>query len=165
MTKEQVVYLRDTLVAKVVDNKMQSNGYRVHFEDQIMIDSRKGFLSWDDTNQLVHYLKINEDHYTQMESPFEYNSYAYDRIVTIEAFYSKRNINEMAALYVPNISEANKKRIAKFVESINNTNIAPVDVRPYFKDEPTIANQNFPPIVRTDIVETDSIYKQGGLDN
>lgn len=53
-----------------------------------ILENEKNFVIWDDDHEMVHGVRINNDHYTQMQSPFVIMSAPYVEICKIYGFFN-----------------------------------------------------------------------------
>lgn len=163
MTPEAISTIRDILFPSSGDVMCQS--YSIMSEDMDELFSRYSLINWNDTNEYVTAIMVNNNSYTQIDSPFEINLIDYSRIkgfkIQVTADQLKSLVTKLAAL-----SQNQKDYLDKWVKMYDaNHNLAASETRPYFKKEPKLAPANHLPKADPTLTTGDTVFDQGGFDN
>lgn len=167
MTKDQVDFIHSIFTKLNNKNETATYKYRLTFDDQSVFDSGNSFVKMVPNKELAVCIRINNDHYTHLQAPFEVSTASYDKILHMEGYVNMDNLIEVVKAITDNtLSERQLLHIKKFAEQYgNNMNPAPMEDRPYFKSDPKIAGRVNLPKVRDDLKSGDTVYDQGGFDN
>lgn len=166
MTIDQVKFLTSAYYTKDTRGDNIADGVVVTNDDQHIFDNTKGFMIWDDGNEFIHQVQINNDHYTQVQAPIQIATASYEKILYMEAKFSMKHFEQaLEAICGHCLSDDQKKRILIWANSIRNTNLAPIDHRPYYQKDVTIPGKNHSPLVREDLANDSWVKENGGFDN
>lgn len=77
MTLEQIKHCRDSI--DLTKNTMID----IYDDSGTMISTYSGFVCWNDDIETILCIRINNDHYTQIQAPFTILVIPYDRITSI----------------------------------------------------------------------------------
>ena len=166
MTLDQVKFLKDAYYTIADDGNTLADSVVITNDDQHIYDTSKGFVLWDDGNEFVHCVQVNNDHYNQVQAPYQISTAAYEKILYMEGRFSVKNFEKaLDAICGSCMSNDQKNHIMNWARTIRNANIAPLDHRPYFQKDVSIAGQNHVPLVREDLANDAKVKEAGGFDN
>jgi hypothetical protein len=166
MTKEQIEFIRN--VANEYDEEAQKTrayGFVLSLTDGTLYDSNKSFIGFNDDKELVVCIRSNFDHYRQPVAPVEIDIVDYNNVAHFDSYYAKDKVIEAAEALIGPLSDLRKEALQKWMDSMQISNLAPMEDRPYYKNEPKIQDGYHPPRARKDLKEGDTVYDQGGFDN
>lgn len=142
MTKDQVMTIRDSYMVEAVrpDGKKSTRGeyVRICLDGGIDLVTSKDLVVFDDDNEVVHAVCVNEDMRSQASYPVKIISAEYSVIQQIETIMSQKNFESFLNDGFLNLSDAKKKAMLKWTRAIRNQAQQPIDAEPYFNSNPTI---------------------------
>lgn len=166
MNSEQVSFIHSAFTALDNNNKTVTAKYKATFDDQSVYDSGTSFVFLVPSKEMIVCVRSNQDHYTNIQAPFEISTSCYDKILHMEGLTDLEHLMDLVdAISDGTLSEFQKNCIKSFANSINNANPAPMEDRPYYKTDPTIPGKVSMPNIRKDLKQGDTVYDQGGVDN
>lgn len=144
MKKDQVMFIRDAYLkeAKRPNGTKSTMGEYVKFALDGGIDfvTAKDLVVYDDGNELLHCICVNDNLQSQADFPVKIISSQYEVIQQIESVMSTENMeNFLDDGFLSNVtSNAQKEFIKKWMKTIKNQAIQPMDPEPMWKDETKI---------------------------
>ena len=121
MLKDEVIRLR------TFHKNNKAKSLRVICDNlQLLIDGSE-YVIWDDANETLYGIRVNHDHYTQVEAPIEVITTTYEMIQFIEGIYSKEGTTSVISNLSSNglITQKQKEILDIFVKNINNMDAVP----------------------------------------
>lgn len=144
MKKDQVILIRDEYLkeAKKPNGDKSTLGEYVRFALDGGIDfvTSKDLVIYDDNNELLHCICVNDNVKSQGDFPVKMISSQYDVVQQIETIMSTKNLdNFLDTGFLSGIaSEDQKKFIRNWVKTINNQTIQPMDPEPMWEGNPKV---------------------------
>lgn len=144
MTLEQLKLLRDSYMKEATrpDGKKSTAGeyMRLTLDNGIDIVTSKELVVFDDGNEFVHAVCINEDMRSQASFPVKIISGSYDTIKEVETIMTQKNFEDFLNNGYMNglISEDKKNAMIKWTRGIRNQAQQPMEAEPYFNTDPMI---------------------------
>ena len=144
MQLEQIVMFRDTYLQEATkpDGKKSTLAEYIKFslDGGVDVVTSKDCVIFDDENQMLHAICINEDMRSQYNFPVKVISSEYAMVQQLEAILSTANFKKyLDAGYISSmISEEKKEFLLDFVKNINNQAQQPLEAEPYFNKNPKI---------------------------
>lgn len=158
MTKEQVKMFRDSYMKEVTHHsdptrKNTLGEYiRIILDGGIEYTTTADFVIFDDENEMVHCICLNDEPNSQYDFPIKVMSSEYAIIWHIESIFTKDNfytlLNE--GFLSSMMNDAQKEFVKTWVKSTNNQAIAPIEATPYYTQNPTITHKKVSVIPRDD---------------
>lgn len=154
MTKDQVAMLRDANLKDDGTGQPKASVFTTVFNDEICFRNTDDFVIFDDANELVHAIKINQDGPRSAAAlPYKICTGFYGNIQFMEGLYTMSNLEKMVdELFVNTglIDDKKKKMIMAWAGSVRNHSQVPMHPGPYYKDTPQIVPKPPVPEVRDD---------------
>lgn len=147
MKKDQVMFIRDAYLkeAKRPNGTKSTMGEYVKFALDGGIDfvTAKDLVVYDDGNELLHCICVNDNLQSQADFPVKIISSQYEVIQQIESIMSTENMEDfLDDGFLSNVaSDAQKEFIKKWMKTIKNQAIQPMDPEPMWKDETKIVTK------------------------
>ena len=143
MNAEQIQLLKETHMSEVEANgKKTTLGAYMRFclDGGIDFVTSKDLVVFDDTNNMLHCVAINEDGRSQANYPIKVISTDYGIVQQVECIYSQENFETMLnnGFMSSIISDEKKKIILNWSQSIRNQAIQPSRATPYYTTDPMI---------------------------
>ena len=113
MTKDSVIYIRDTL-------KKNSDCLIVTLDNTQIFSDKVDYLIWDDDNERIYCIRANVDQYSQAHCPVEIISSTYEFIQFIVASYSSKNIKAAIDEFSDLIPAEDKDKVVKYFMNLQN---------------------------------------------
>lgn len=141
MNLEQIKLLKDSymLEAKKPDGKPGTLGEYMRFclDGGVEFVTSKDFVVFDDTNELLHCVCINDNMQSQANFPIKIMSSEYAMVQQAETIISKENFEKLLenGFLSTMISQEKKEFMLKWADTINNQAIRPMDPEPAYKDD------------------------------
>lgn len=171
MTKDQVQKLREVYLtpAKRPDGKNSTLGEYIRFclDGNIDFVTSKDFIMFDDDNNMLHCIAINEDMRAQPSYPFKMISCDYGVIQQIEAVMSRINFSTfLDTSFVSSIMSKEKKEyIKKWADDYKSQALQPIRATPYYEHKPNVISMPHSVINRDDDVKEISSPSPIGIHN
>ena len=146
MTVEQLKIIRDSYMVETTrsDGKTSTRAeyMKISLDGGIDVVTSKDLVVFDDENEIVHAVCINEDMRTQSMFPVKLISSDYSMIQQVEGIMSQKDFEEfLEEGYINSLISNDKKELMiKWTRAIKNQAQQPIDTEPFFKkeDEPII---------------------------
>ena len=157
MTVEQVKLLRESYMKEATrpnGTKSTSGEYmRLCLDGGLEMITSKDLVVFDDSQEMVHAVCINEDMRSQCNYPVKIISTEYGMIQQIETIMSQQNFEKfLEEGYLSGlISEDKKNAMIKWTRAIRNQAQQPMEAEPYFNTNPTIIPMANTSIERDDV--------------
>lgn len=156
MNANQVKKLVDaySVPAKDAYERDSTLGEYIRFclDGNIEFVTSKDFVMYDDANQMLHCIAVNEDMRGQASYPFKMISCDYGVIQQIEAVFTRGNFETfLDGSFASSIMNSAKKEfIKKWAKNIKIQAQQPIRATPYYTTEPDIVPMADKAIVRKD---------------
>ena len=144
MKKDQVILIRDEYLkeANKPNGDKSTLGEYVRFALDGGIDfvTAKDLVVYDDDNELIHCICVNDNLQSQADFPVKMISSQYDVIQQIETIMSTKNMETFldTGFLSGVVSDDQKEFIKKWMKTIKNQAIQPMDPEPMWKDETVV---------------------------
>ena len=144
MTLDQLKLIRDSYMVEAVrpDNRKSTRGeyMKLSLDGGIDLVTSKDLVVFDDANEIVHAVCINEDMRSQSSFPVKIISSEYAMIQQVECIMSQKNFEDFLSEGFLNgtISEEKKNAMIKWTRNIRNQAQQPLEAEPYFKTNPAV---------------------------
>lgn len=143
MNADQIRLLKETHMAESTNasgNKTTLGAYmRFCLDGGIDFVTSKDFVIFDDANNMLHCIAINEDGNSQANYPLKVISTDYSIVQQVECVYSLTNfISMLDSELLSSISEEKKLKLKDWANSIRNQAIQPSRATPYFVSNPMV---------------------------
>ena len=141
MNLEQIKLLKDSYMqeAKKPDGKPGTLGEYMRFclDGGVEFVTSKDFVVFDDTNELLHCVCINDNMQSQANFPIKIMSSEYAMVQQAETIISKENFEKLleSGFLSTMVSQEKKDFMLKWADTINNQAIQPMDPEPAYKDD------------------------------
>ena len=167
MTSDQVKSVEQAYRSSGPDEGgMVASKFAVISHELLAFYSFDSFVHFDEDNETIVCVRSNSDVYTQFKLPLTISTTGFTDVIMMEAFCNMVNFEAALDALCPNLDSDIKDKILKWGARVcgNVRNLAPIEDRPYYKNEPTPGGAFYPPKVRPDLAPGDSVYDQGYLD-
>lgn len=125
----------------------------------------KDLVVFDDENNMLHCIAINEDGRSQANYPIKVISSSYDIVQQVECVYSQKNFETMLSEgFLKNMSEEKKEAMISWSRNIRNQAIQPSRPTPYYNTNPKVIPMASTSIPRADIEESDNIVDNNTIE-
>lgn len=165
MTLDQLKLIRDSYMveAKRPDGRKSTRGeyMKLSLDGGIDLVTSKDLVVFDDVNEIVHAVCINEDMRSQSSFPVKIISSEYAMIQQVECIMSQKNFEDFLSEGFLNgtISEEKKNAMITWTRHIRNQAQQPLEAEPYFNTNPTVI-----PMADSVIKRDDAVIKEETTD-
>lgn len=169
MTLEQLKQLRDSYMKEAVrpDGRKSTAGeyMKISLDGGIDLVTTKDLITFDDANEIVHAVCLNEDMRSQATFPVKIISSDYSMIQQVETIMSQKNFeNFINDGYLTSLLSSDKKTaMLNWTRSIRNQAQQPLEAEPYFNTNPVIIPMAHSKIKREDCIMSE-IFTVTGAD-
>lgn len=170
MTLKQLTMLRNSYMKESTrpDGRRSTLGeyMRIILDSGIEVVTSKDLVVFDDENEILHAVCINDDMRIQCDFPVKIISSDYSMIQQVESVMSQRNFETLLKDgYMADIlSEEKSKAMIKWTRGITNQAQQPLDSEPYFNTNPKVIPMAASKIERP--IDNMCIYRTGnGIEN
>lgn len=141
MEAKQIELLKKSHMAPTVDsngNTVTAGGYvRFCLDGGIDLVTSKEFVEFDDANNLMHCVCMNEDYRSQCDYPIKVISADYGVVQQVESIYSQKNFeNFLKTGFLSTLSKEKKEKLIEWSHSIRNQALKIDKPKPYYKNMP-----------------------------
>ena len=161
MTLEQLKLIRESYLVESVrpDGRKSTRGeyIKLSLDGGIDLVTSKDLVVFDDENEIVHAVCINEDMRSQAMFPVKIISSEYAMIQQIESIMSQKNFEEFLkdGFLAETMSEEKVKAMIAWTRGIKNQAQQPLEAEPYFNTNPKIIPKPNSFIKRDDAISLD----------
>lgn len=170
MEAKQLKLLKESHMAPTTDlngNSTTAGGYmRFCLDGGMDFVTSKEFVEFDDANNLMHCICMNEDYRSQCDYPIKIISTDYGIVQQVESIYSKKNFEEFlkTGFLSGSMSEEKKKKLIEWANSINNQALKIDKATPYYKNMPEIVPSGTQVVERNDGIKYSSNYESDTIE-
>lgn len=140
MTLEQIQLLKESYMKDDGSGRNTIGAYmRFALDGGIDFVTSKDCVVFDDGNNMLHAVCINEDMKSQANYPVKVISADYGIVQQVEAVFSNKNFESLLESgFLSGVSDEKKEFMRLFAKRIKNHALAPMDPTPYYTTEPKI---------------------------
>lgn len=154
MNKDQVKKIKELNLKNDGTGNPIAGVLSIVFNDEICFRNTDDFVIYDDSNELVHAIKVNMDGPQSSAAwPYKICTGYYGNIQFMEGLYNMGNFAKIIdeLLYQPGlIDDKQKDMIMEWAKNIRNHSMTPKMPGPYYKDTPKIPPHPPVPEIRDD---------------
>lgn len=117
MTKEQIKFLK-SILGKEVDGKPLAYSTTVVCNDHDAVNTMKDFILWDDTNEMMYAVRINDDPQSQIYAPVKVTATSYETVFFLNSIYTPDHFDTVVDSMFTFLSDEKKQALKNFARSI-----------------------------------------------
>lgn len=178
MKKEQIALLKESYLKEATrpDGRKSTLGEYIKFclDGGIDFVTSKDLVVFDDANEMLHCVCMNEDMRSQSDFPIKVISSAYEIVQQMETVMSSKNFEEFlnTGFLAGTISDDKKNFMLEWAKTINNQALQPMDAEPAWDNDvkiipkaaSKIEKENYVPLPLEFSVNGNIAGRAGGLD-
>ena len=164
MTLDQINLLKESYMKEATrpDGRKSTLGeyMRIRLDGDIDFVTSKDFVFFDEANELLHCICINDDARSQANFPVKIMSSEFGIVQQVETVMSTQNFKKfLNDGYISSLADGEKKEfLLKWIDGINNHALEPMDPDPAYDTNPTILPLPTLPKKREDLVTNPSAH-------